>query len=154
PRAGGAPGARFVQGDLSDAAFARRAVQGMDAVIHCAGLAGTWGPYQEFYRANVLATRNLLEACKDHGVKRLINISSPSIYFDYKDQFDLREDFVPPRFSNAYAQTKFEAERLMSSYHSPQLETVSLRPRSVIGRGDQNVLPRLVRLQQTGNLVQ
>lgn len=149
-----APGAKFLRGDLADEDFARRCTQSIDAVIHCAGMAGTWGPYADYYRANVLATKNLLEAAKANGVKRIINLSSPSIYFDFKDQLGLKEDYLPPKFSNAYAQTKYEGEMLMKAFHSPSLQTVSLRPRSVIGRGDQNVLPRLIRLQQTGSLVQ
>lgn len=147
-------GARFLRGDLADENFARQVCEGMDVVIHCAGMAGTWGPYEDYHRANVLATQFLLDGARTKGVQRFINLSSPSIYFDFKDQLNLKEGELPPKFSNAYAQTKYEAEVLVQSYHSPAFQTVSLRPRSVIGRGDQNVLPRLVRLQQTGNLVQ
>lgn len=152
PSAESPPG--LLQGDLTDEIFARDCSAGMDAIIHCAGMAGTWGDYDSYYRANVVATRFLVAGAKDNGVKRLINISSPSIYFDFKDQLDLREDFLPRQFSNAYAHTKYEAEVIIQSAHAANLQTVSLRPRSVIGRGDRNVLPRLMRLQQTGNLVQ
>ena len=147
-------GAQFHRGDLADESFARQVSQNIEAIIHCAGLAGTWGSYQDYERANVLATKFLLEGARVNGVRRFINISSPSIYFDFKDQFDLKEGDLPKKFSNAYAQTKYEAELLVQSYHSSKLQTVSLRPRSVIGRGDQNVLPRLIRLQKTGSLMQ
>jgi nucleoside-diphosphate-sugar epimerase len=147
-------GAKYLRGDLADAAFAREAVRGIDAIVHCAGLAGTWGPYEDYHRANVLVTRHLLEAAKEAGARRFVNISSPSIYFDFKDQLNLREVDLPPKFSNHYARTKWEAEVLVREAHGPKLATVSLRPRSVIGAGDRNVLPRLLRLQETGSLVE
>ena len=147
-------GAEYRRGDLVDENFALEVSRGVDAIIHCAGLAGTWGPFADYYRANVLATRHLMEGARANGVRRVVNISSPSIYFDFKDQLNLKEDQLPSRFSNAYAQTKYEAEVLLQTYHSRDLQTVSLRPRSVIGRGDQNVLPRLIRLQKSGSLVQ
>lgn len=147
-------GATFVVGDLSDPAAARRAAEGTQAIIHCAGLAGTWGSYQSFYDANVGVTRNLLHAAMASGARRFINLSSPSIYVAFKNQFNLKESDRPKRFSNAYAETKWQAEQLVHAAHGEKLLTVSLRPRSVIGAGDQNVLPRLIRLKETGNLVQ
>ncbi len=146
-------GARFVGGDLAEAAFANRLTQGVDAIVHCAGLAGTWGAYADYHRANVVATDNLLRAARANRASRFVHLSSPSIYFDFKDQFDLHEDFLPARFSNAYARSKYEAELLVRKFHDPDgLQTVSLRPRSVIGAGDNNILPRLIRLQRDGHL--
>jgi len=147
-------GAQFHRGDLADETFALGISKDIDAIIHCAGMAGTWGAYQDYYRANVLATKFLLEGAKANGVSRVVNVSSPSIYFDFKDQIGLKESDLPRKFSNAYARTKYEAEVLMRSHHSSDLQTISLRPRSVIGRGDQNILPRLIRLQETGHLAQ
>ena len=147
-------GARFLQGDLLDLDFCERAISGVDAVIHCAGLAGTSGQYDKYFQANVVGTENLLSAAQKNRCERFVNISSPSIYFEFKDQLDLREDYRPKKFSNAYAETKWLAEQLVQNSNSPNFHTVSLRPRSVIGAGDRNVLPRLIRLQETGSLVQ
>lgn len=147
-------GCEFIAGDLTDEGYVGRVTKDVQAVIHCAGLAGTWGPYEDYYRANVLATENLLKAAKAHGVRRFVNISSPSVYFDYKDQLNLKENDLPEKFSNAYAQTKYESEKWVQEFHSQGFETVSLRPRSVIGAGDQNILPRLIRLHREGRLFQ
>ena len=38
-------GAEFMPGDLADAALVRRLCEGVDAVVHCAGAVGVWGPY-------------------------------------------------------------------------------------------------------------
>lgn len=145
---------QFRQGDLGEESFAVDSCRGIDAIVHCAGLAGTWGPDKDYERANVQATQFLLKGARAHGVQRIVNISSPSVYFDFRDQLNLRETDLPRKFSNAYARTKYQAEKLMQAHHGPELQTISLRPRSVIGRGDQNILPRLIRLQQAGHLAQ
>ncbi len=131
-----------------------KVLQGVDGVLHCAGKAGAWGSDQEYYEANVHLTRNLLVAAKKASVRRFINLSSPSIYFDYKNQFGLTEDYVPARFSNAYAKTKYEAELEVAAAHGPTFETLSLRPRGVIGAGDTNWFPRIIDLRKKGALKQ
>jgi len=143
-----------IQGDLADKALAERATEGVDIIIHCAGLAGTWGDYEDYYRANVQVTHNLIVAAQKNKVKRLINISSPSIYLNFTHQLDIDESYLPASFSNHYARTKFEAEQLVHQAHNTELTTISLRPRMVIGAGDNNLIPRLLELQKSGLLKQ
>ncbi len=139
-------------GTLEDADFCARITRGVDVVLHCAGKAGTWGEYAEFHRANVLVTENVLRAAEINGVTRFILLSSPSIYFDFKDQYNLSEEYLPPRPSNHYARTKLESEESVLRAHRPDFLTVALRPRFVIGAGDANVLPRMIALQEAGKL--
>ena len=147
-------GTQFEAGDLCDLGFCKKICEGVDAIVHCAGLAGTWGSYQSYYQANVFSTQNLLKAAQEAGVKRFINISSPSIYFDFCDQYNLKEDQLPKKFSNHYAKTKYEAEKLVEKAHQDGFLTVNLRPRFVIGAGDTNIIPRMIRLQKAGMLKQ
>ena len=148
------PEVQYLRGSLNDADVCKRITSGVDIIVHCAGKAGTWGSYQSYYEANVSALEKLLDAAAANGVQRLVNISSPSIYFNFRDHLQIPESYVPPRFSNAYAETKFLAEKLAHSRHGSHLQVISLRPRLVIGAGDNNVLPRLIRLQQEGKLKQ
>jgi len=143
-----------IQGDLADLALAEQATEDVDIIIHCAGLAGTWGDYDDYYRANVLVTQNLLLAARKNRVKRLINISSPSIYLDFTHQLNIDESYLPSSFSNHYARTKYEAEQLVHQSHDTNLQTISLRPRMVIGAGDNNLVPRLLEMQKAGLLKQ
>jgi nucleoside-diphosphate-sugar epimerase len=76
-------GVEFVEGDLSDAAVAASAVQGMDYVIHQAAIPSVPRSVDrpsESHRANVDATLNLLLASRDSGVKRLVFAGSSSVY--------------------------------------------------------------------------
>ena len=143
-----------IQGDLLNMSVVEKAIQSIDIIIHCAGLAGTWGTYDDFFQANVAVTENLIKAAQGSQVTRIINISSPSIYVNFSNQLLIKESYLPETFSNFYAQTKFEAEQLINNAHNDALQTISLRPRLVIGKGDTTLLPRLLSLQAAGLLKQ
>lgn len=140
--------AHFFQGDLLDVPFVNHICKNMDVVVHCAGLTGVWGNFDIYYQANVVATENIIAACRYAGVQRLVNISTPSIYFDYKDHLNIAEDFLPEKFAENYPRTKYQAERRVTLAHTDTLRTLSLRPRMVIGRGDHSVFPRLLEMAQ------
>ncbi len=127
--------------------------KGCDAVLHCAGKTGVWGPYQEYYQANVEVTKRLLKAAKENGVQRFIHLSSPSIYFQLKDQMNLKEEDIPSEIFDSYGQTKYESEKLVLSQNDESFLTIAFRPRGVIGAGDKSWLPRIVELYQSGQLI-
>jgi nucleoside-diphosphate-sugar epimerase len=156
-RAGALPGLaqdKYRSANLCVETDCLKITEGIDTIIHCAGKAGAWGNYSDYEAANVLSTDQLLKASQKNGVSRFINLSSPSIYFAYRDQWNLKETDLPKRFSNAYAETKFLAEELVKKAHSQSFSTVSLRPRGVIGRGDRNWLPRIVDMRESNQLIQ
>ncbi len=140
---------RWQHGSLDDLDFCLALTENVDVIVHCAGKAGTWGSYESFYKANVVITENLLAAAQRSQVKRFVQMSSPSIYFDFKDQHNLKEQDLPKYFSNHYAKTKFESEQKVLLANSETFKTIALRPRFVIGAGDNNVLPRLIKLQRS-----
>lgn len=145
-------GAECIAGDLLDTDFIARASRDCEAIVHCAGAVGTWGRYAHFYQANVTATENVLAAAARNGVRRLVHLSSPSIYFDGKSHRDVTEDFVPPRFFDHYGATKYLADQRVFAAGRNGLEVLALRPRFVIGAGDTSIFPRLLRAHQSGRL--
>lgn len=145
-------GAEFVQGDLADPELVQRLCAGVEAVVHCAGAVGVWGRYQSFYQANVTVTENVVEACLKQKVRRLIHLSSPSIYFDGRAHVDIKEEQVPTRFSDHYGATKYLAEQKVFGAQEFGLEVLALRPRFVTGAGDTSIFPRLIEMQRKGRL--
>lgn len=145
-------GAQFIAGDLGDPELARRLCQGVDAVVHCAGAVGHWGRYQNFHQGNVVVTENVVEACLKEHVRRLVHLSSPSIYFDGRSHMGITEDQVPRRFHDHYASTKFLAEQKVFGAQEFGLEVLALRPRFVTGAGDVSIFPRLLQMQRKGRL--
>lgn len=146
-------GVESVRGDVADAGVVRRAAQGCDVVFHVAAKAGVWGAYEDYFRANVEGTRNVLEACRAQAVRRFIYTSSPSVVFDGKDMEGVDES-VPyaRRFESPYPATKAEAERLVLAANGPDLATVALRPHLIWGPGDNHLIPRIIARARSGRL--
>ena len=89
-------GVEQVQGDLTDAQAVRRACRDVEAVFHVAARAGVWGKYAAFYGPNVLGTENIIQACREAGVQRLIYTSSPSVVFGGMVRRRVGDRFVHP----------------------------------------------------------
>lgn len=103
------------------------------------------GAYDEFYGSNVEGTRHIIAGCQRHGTKRLIHISTPSIYFDYKPRRMIREsEPLPLRPANTYAATKLLAEQEVLRACQEGLPALILRPRAIFGPEDQTLFPRLL----------
>jgi len=70
---------RFFIGDVRDRARLRRALEGIEMVVHAAALkqvpAAEYNP-MEFIHTNVLGAENLVEACVDAGVRRVVALST------------------------------------------------------------------------------
>ncbi|MCG8671262.1 MAG: NAD(P)-dependent oxidoreductase [Pseudomonadales bacterium] len=145
-------GVHFFCGDLLDVPYVEHMCKQMDVVIHCAGKSGVWGDFETYYNANVVPTENLIQACQKSGVSRLVFLGTPSIYFDHRDHINISEDYLPRRFVDNYARTKYQAECKALEAHSDQFGVVSLRPRLVVGKGDTSFLPRIIEAHQEGKL--
>jgi nucleoside-diphosphate-sugar epimerase len=146
-------GVEHYRGELGDADAVAHAAEGCDTVFHVAAKAGVWGPYAEFYRANVLGTRHVIAACRRHGIGRLVHTSSPSVVFDGHDMEGVDESVpYPQHFEAFYPQTKAEAEQLVLQANDGQLATVALRPHLIWGPGDNHLVPRILERGARGSL--
>lgn len=148
-------GVRQLRGDLADPAAVRDACAGIDAVFHNAAKAGAWGPHAEYFAANVTGTRNVIAACRAHGIGKLVYTSTPSVTHrathpvagGTADTVPYGEGFRAP-----YAETKAIAEREVLAANHATLAVVALRPRLIWGPGDQQLLPRLAERARAGRL--
>ncbi len=147
------PSVHQVRCDLKDEAGLRSALRGAGAVFHTAARVGTWGPWREFYEANVVGTENVLAACRSNGVARFIYTSSPSVVFDGHDHRGVDESTPYPTQSlSPYSQSKRLAEELVLAANRDGLFTVSLRPHLVWGKGDRYLVPRVLEQARAGKL--
>ncbi len=146
-------GVHQVQGDLSDAAAVARAVAGCDIVFHAAAKPGIWGDYADYFATNVTGTANVIDACRLHGVRRLVYTSSPSVVFDGRDMEGVDESLpYPAHYEAHYPKTKALAEQNVLAANDATLATVSLRPHLIWGPGDNHLLPRLAARAHAGQL--
>ncbi len=140
-------GVTFAPVDLSKREGLDEIFKGHDYVIHCAALSSPWGRYDEFYQANVVATQNVIAASRAAGVKRMVHVSTPSVYIDRTDKLDILEDSpLPSQSINFYAQTKRMAEDVVDRAVGEGFPIVTIRPQGIIGPGDSAIVPRLLRL--------
>lgn len=141
-------GLRFLAIDLKDEDGIASACENQDYVFHCAALSSPWGKYRDFYDANVIGTNNIIKGCQHHDVKRLIHVSTPSVYFDFSHRLNISEtDYLAPP-ANAYVKTKLLAEDAINKA-SQQVPVMTIRPRGIFGAGDRTILPRLIRASKT-----
>jgi nucleoside-diphosphate-sugar epimerase len=147
-----AAGAEPFPADLRDPPALGRACAGVDAVVHAGALSAPWGREADFQAINVAGTAALIAACRRHGVRRLVHISSPAVIFDGRDVEEATEAApYPRRLSSAYARSKRRAEELVRASGLP---AVTLRPKAIFGPGDTALLPRVVAAARRGRLPQ
>ncbi|QDT64911.1 NAD-dependent epimerase/dehydratase family protein [Calycomorphotria hydatis] len=147
-------GVETVHGDLLDAEKLESACKEVDTVIHTAARPGVWGSWKEYYEPNTLGTLNLIKACEQQSVKKLIYTSSPSVVFDGQDHQDANETLpYPAKYLCYYPETKALAEQaVLSANNREGLLTISLRPHLIWGPRDRHLLPRLISKAKSGRL--
>lgn len=146
-------GVRFVSADLADREAILAACRDQEVVFHSGALSSPWGPYPAFYRSNVEGTRNVIEGCRKHGIRRLVHVSTPSLYFNTEERLGVSEnDPLAEKLVNHYAATKRMAETLVDAAHAHGLPVVTIRPRALFGPGDTTIMPRLIRANERGAL--
>lgn len=108
---------RLVELDMVDGDVAR-AIRGAAVVFHLAGQPGvrpSWGDhFDQYVQDNIVATQRLLEALREHPVRRLVFASSSSVYGD-AEMFPTKETALP-RPVSPYGMTKLAAEHLVFVY--------------------------------------
>lgn len=146
-------GVETVRGDLGELPDVLSAADGCDAVLHVAAKAGIWGPAADFERSNVLGTSNVLQACRQLGVTRLVHTSTPSVVHA-GGSITGGDESLPyaTTFSTDYPRTKAEAERMVLAADGSALATVALRPHLVWGPGDTQLVPRILQRARSGRL--
>jgi len=148
-------GVRQRQGDIASLDALDDALAGIDAVFHVAALAGSWGPFRDYFDSNVRGTRTLLAACRMNGVRTLVHTSTPSVAHTGGVAVEGgRADSVPlgTGFKAFYPATKLVAEQAVLAANGDGLATVALRPRLIWGPGDNHLLPRLAERSRQGRL--
>jgi len=136
-----------VEGDLRDPDSLQRAVQGVDVVVHAAGLTmGAALSEAEFQEVNALATGRLAKAARAAGVRRFVYVSSQAAQGPNDDGSSRAPD--PPRPVSAYGRSKLAGEYAALAERDPMGVTV-LRPPVVYGERDRALLP-LYRLAKLG----
>lgn len=116
----------FVRGDLADADAVRRACEGVDVIVHFAGMADE-SSFDQILTANIVGTHTLFEAAREAGVRRIVFASSNHVtgFYPSTETIDVH---AAPRPDSYYGVSKVFGEALGRLYHDKWgMEVVSLR---------------------------
>lgn len=147
--------AQYVSADLRDKAQVLKAFQGAEVVFHMAAPDSSINNYQLHYSVNVEATKNVIDACIELRVKRLIYTSSASVVFDGVHSIIYGDESLPypAKHNDSYSATKAEGEALVVKANGIDgLLTCCIRPSSIFGPGDKLLVPSLVTAARAGKL--
>jgi nucleoside-diphosphate-sugar epimerase len=148
-------GIELAFGDLHDPASLRRVIAGADVVYHCAARVGDWGPWRDFQRDIIDATANLLTACRNAGVGRVLHVSSIIVYGHppvVAEHFTEDEPLGQNLWVwDYYCRAKIRAEELCRAY--PRALTI-VRPSWIFGPRDRTTLPRVLKALEAGRVAQ
>lgn len=128
----------IVVGDIRDFKSAAGAVRGCDVVFHLAGIISYWNRLNALqYEVNVIGTRNIVNACLQEKIKRLIHTSSTAAVGVSEDK--LADETTPYNLEPLgvnYCDTKHWAEVEVYEGIKKGLDAVIVCPASMYGPGD------------------
>ncbi|XP_032370277.1 short-chain dehydrogenase/reductase family 42E member 1 [Etheostoma spectabile] len=153
----------FVQGDIREYAQVEKVIAGVDCVFHIAsyGMSGREQLNRHLIEeVNVQGTRNVLKACVEHGVSRLVYTSTFNVVFGGQviKNGDESLPYLPLHLHpDHYSRTKSLAEMAVLKANgtalkdgSGVLRSCALRPAGIYGPGEQRHLPRIVSYIEKG----
>ena len=145
---------KILKGDIRDIGFVNKSLENMDVLFHAAAIPGIWGPAEEFYGINVQGTENIIKACRNNQVRKLVFTSSPSVVFGQSSLEGVDESTpYPEEYLCEYSRTKALAEKIILKANDSNLSTVAIRPHLIWGPGDPHLVPRILEKAEKNRLV-
>ena len=120
---------RVVTGDVRNSGALRAAMQGSGIVVHCAAALPSYR-VEDIMSTEVTGTRNVLQAALEHGISRVVHISSTALYGAKTagTTEDSNQEVIGP-----YAEAKILAERECIEARRQNLCVPILRPKTFVG---------------------
>ena len=128
-------------------------IAGCEIVVHAAAHVDAWGAVDDWDKANVQGTRNVLAAARAAGARRFIHIGTEAALVSGQDLINADET-APLAFDSPYpyCRTKALAEKAVLAANDPDanFSTIVLRPRFIWGPGDTTILPSVLEMAAAG----
>jgi dihydroflavonol-4-reductase len=132
---------KYLHGDVTDVHSLLEAFKGIDTVFHLAGvIAYKKSDRAQMERVNVQGTKNVVEVCREHKVRKLVYLSSvvavgagftPDQVMNESSEFNIHE------LDLGYFETKHEAEKIVKkACDRGEIDAVMLNPSTIYGAGD------------------
>ncbi|MFQ3630665.1 NAD-dependent epimerase/dehydratase family protein [Roseiflexus sp.] len=118
------------KGDIRDRSSVDRAMEGVQIVVHAAAALPLYKK-EDIFSTDLDGTRNVLQSAFEHGVERVIHISSTAVY-GIPDHHPLYED-DPLHGVGPYGEAKVKAEQICLEYRARGMCVPIIRPKSFVG---------------------
>jgi nucleoside-diphosphate-sugar epimerase len=141
---------KLFYGDITNRPSLKAPMKNVDIVIHVAGFASDWGPYEKFYNINVLGTKNIAETAAENGVKRFVHISTVALH-GFPNKRDLNESAPMADTIFPYNETKKIAEKWIFEFSkTTDMEITAIRPGNVYGPKDHTFIEKYLEALESG----
>ena len=151
------PNLTVIAGDVTDALFVKKAVAEKEYVFHLAALIGIPYSYvapESYINTNIKGTLNVMQACLDHEVTRVVHTSTSEVYGTA--QYTPIDEKHPLQGQSPYSASKIGADKIAESFFcSFGLPVTTIRPFNTFGprQSTRAVIPTIITQALTGNTI-
>ncbi len=137
-------GVKFIYADITDTASLDKILNyKIEAIFHCAAFVEDKN-LQLLHKTNVIGTKSICEAGMKFKVRRFVYVSSIAV-ISGNDEIPLHEDMLY-KATNAYGESKIEAEKIVFQFREKGLPAVVIRPPMVYGEDEPHMMKLLLSL--------
>lgn len=141
PEIAGTEGVEWIKGDILDIVSLEESLQNVEQVYHCAAVV-SFNPSKKtsMFHTNVEGTANVVNACINSGVKKLLFVSSVAALGRIREDKPIDEtmNWTPETSNSEYGKSKYLAEMEVWRGMSEGLSVVVVNPVIILGSGDWN----------------
>ncbi|MFA4823685.1 MAG: SDR family NAD(P)-dependent oxidoreductase [Methanoregula sp.] len=151
------PNLNVIAGDVTDSLFVKKAVSEKDYVFHLAALIGIPYSYvapESYINTNIKGTLNIMQACHDAGVERVVHTSTSEVYGTA--QYTPIDEKHPLQGQSPYSASKIGADKIAESFYcSFGLPVTTIRPFNTFGprQSTRAVIPTIITQALTSNSI-
>ena len=124
----------------------------LEALIHLGIMHDPRTPFSEAHSFNILGSHKVFELCVQHGVKKVVVLSSANVYGPLPDNSNFLTEETPLMAADRYSDVRdlIELDMYAQSFlwKHPEIETVVLRPVHIVGRTVHNAASNYLRLDR------
>jgi len=149
------PNLTVIAGDVTDSLFVKKAISEKEYVFHLAALIGIPYSYtapESYVNTNVKGTLNIMQACLESGVDRVVHTSTSEVYGTA--QYTPIDEKHPLQGQSPYSASKIGADKIAESfYYSFDVPVTIMRPFNTYGprQSTRAVIPTIITQALTSN---
>ncbi len=151
------PNLHVIAGDVTDPLFVKKAVSEKEYIFHLAALIGIPYSYvapESYINTNIKGTLNIMQACLDAGVDRVVHTSTSEVYGTA--QYTPIDEKHPLQGQSPYSASKIGADKIAESFYcSFELPVTTIRPFNTFGprQSTRAVIPTIITQALTSNSI-